>query len=57
MSAKRSLLRHQLQRAGWKGPRARRRRGVPLDDAVRSVAVVRGILRARDRLGQSTEEK
>ena len=52
MSAKRTLLRHQLQQAGWKGPRARRRRGVPLEDAVKSVAVVRGILQARDRLSQ-----
>ena len=56
MSAKRTLLRHQLQAAGWKGRKAKRKRGVPLEDAAKSVAVVRGVLKMRDRLPHIAKE-
>ena len=56
MSAKRTLLRHQLQAAGWKGKKFKRNRKVSLEDAAKSVAVVRGVLKMRDRLPQIAKE-
>jgi hypothetical protein len=53
MSAKRTLLRTQLKAAGWKGSKVKRRRGVPIQDAAKNVAVVRGVLKMRDKLKEA----
>ncbi len=47
MSAKRSLVRRNLKQAGWKGRKSKR--GKPLEDAAHDVAIVLGVLKARDR--------
>ncbi len=53
MSARRELLRRNLRAAGWRNG-AKRARGKSKADAAHEVAVVLGVLRARDRMTQRT---
>ncbi len=55
MSAKRELIRRNLKAAGWKG-HPRRPRGKSKAEAAHEVAVVLGVLKARDRLNRTTKE-